>query len=119
MKKAKSGSEQYHNYMDFSRDGNHEPNRVRCYDNGGETIDRYTVVFSNQCQYLSMSAAPYHPQGFGQHGEGNIFQWEIDNKETKILFSDLPEDCQHLVLSDYAEIYHLDVSDHPILKEKR
>ena len=62
------------------------PRYVRCYDNGGKTFDRFTVVFSGnyrsipnrRCrakngpldfQNVGMSESPFHPQGFGQHGE--------------------------------------------------
>lgn len=62
------------------------PRYVRCYDNGGESADRYTVVFSGRggvnrpvdrtaphqwrsyC-YRAMSERPYHPQGVGMWGE--------------------------------------------------
>jgi hypothetical protein len=52
------------------------PRYVRCYDNGGETFDRFTVVFSGRYRHLTggefwhvgMSEHPFHPQGFGQHG---------------------------------------------------
>ena len=47
--------------------------RFRVYDNGGETVDRYTVCFVNipesrgTVYALAADNAPYHPQGFGQH----------------------------------------------------
>src|SRR5262245_14680229 len=50
-----------------------------CFDNGGETVDRYTVLlcgslwqpeFRHTYAYLAMSDAPGHPQGFSQYGEG-------------------------------------------------
>ena len=48
--------------------------RVACYDNGGQTADRYTVVFLDAPGHrpktflsLGMSPCPFHPQGFGQH----------------------------------------------------
>lgn len=54
------------------------PRYVRCYDNGGESGDRYTVVFSGnfpkgegmnkEFPYLAMSSEPFHPQGIGMHG---------------------------------------------------
>jgi hypothetical protein len=92
---------------------NGEPRYVRCYDNGGETADRYTVVFTgrrakaNYYPYLGMSAYPFHPQGIGQHGEGKYFvDWPTyGHLGKKIKFSELPEDCQKLVRSDYKAIW--------------
>jgi len=111
------------------------PRYVRCYDNGGKTFDRYTVVFSGnyrsipnrRCrakngpldfQNVGMSEHPFHPQGFGQHGES---ERQIDvNKDgfapaigrsnhlgKRIMFVELPADCQKLVLRDYREIWNL------------
>lgn len=64
------------------------PRWVRCYDNGGETFDRYTAVYTGRrawggpmhmrwnvderfkfYPYRGMSTYPFHPQGFGQLGE--------------------------------------------------
>ena len=51
---------------------------LACYDNGGKTADRYTVIFGapiwsasmgRDVPYLGMSEAPEHPQGFSQWGE--------------------------------------------------
>lgn len=51
---------------------------LACYDNGGATADRYTVLFGaplwdesmgRNVPYLGMSEAPTHPQGFSQWGE--------------------------------------------------
>lgn len=62
------------------------PRWVRIYDNGGDTIDRYTVVYTGraacasacnpkygtrQFPYLGMRGDPFHPQGVGQHGWSN------------------------------------------------
>lgn len=112
------------------------PRYLRCYDNGGETIDRYTVIFggrtsvlrlkgcANQYPYLAMNCAPFHPQGFGQHGHtnhqpadtiraGGGYNWPpaIGRKchlGTRIRFTELPEDCQKLALRDYLEIWSLE-----------
>lgn len=111
---------------------NNIPKYVRVYDNGGTgcggTFDRYTVVFSGNyrrrlptgefdcdCLYVGMSANPFHPQGFGQHGEN---PYPIDAKDgwapaigrkchlgIRINFSDLPPDCQKLVRDDYNDIW--------------
>jgi len=46
-------------------------NRTRVYDNGGKTIDRYTLVTPNGevglVDMWGFNNAPYHPQGFGQY----------------------------------------------------
>lgn len=106
-----------------------QPRYVRCYDNGGldvdgGTIDRYTVVFTGRykgrkgCDFVSMNAAPFHPQGFGQHGwDQNIIdvnKWGFPPAMgrrlafgKRIPFSELPADCQKLVISDYKSIWGL------------
>jgi len=93
------------------------PGKIRVYDNGGESFDRYTVVFTGNykgrqgCDYLGMSAHPFHPQGFGQHGWSEM---RIDHPSYKhlgknIRFTDLPKDCQRAVIDDYIDIWGLEV----------
>jgi hypothetical protein len=96
------------------------PRWVRCYDSGpDEGADRYTVVFTGNysgrkgCDYLGMSGAPFHPQGVGMHG---WHDWPIDRPAyghlgKKIHFTDLPEDCQILVLRDYIIMWDF-IKDH-------
>jgi hypothetical protein len=49
---------------------------ISVWDSGDKFADRFTVVYLDEIdergnvQYLGMSAAPFHPQGFCQHGEG-------------------------------------------------
>ena len=101
------------------------PRYIRCYDNGGSekengTVDRYTVVYTGNYRgktkgwhdYVGMSGAPFHPQGVGMH-EQSEFQ-PVDRPSyghlgKKIKFSDLPQDCQTLVLQDY--LYFWDFTD--------
>lgn len=79
------------------------PRYVRCYDNGGKTFNRYTVVFTGRYthktngghMYIGMSTHPFDPQGFGQHGD------------TQYQPVDLPQDCQDLVIRDYKELWDL------------
>jgi len=76
------------------------------YDNGGLSIDQYTVYFSNPKDWgirqrgvypcLGMSATPLHPQGFCQHSEGVLGS----HNGQKIRFEDLPKDCQKAVKVD-------------------
>ena len=96
---------------------NPEPPNIQIYDNEGQSMDRYTVLYLDQIErpeYVSkdylgkpcligpsynsfgMSAEPFHPQGIGQHGAampgkhlGKVITWE-----------ELPVDCQRAVLQD-------------------
>lgn len=89
---------------------------IRCYDNGGRSADRYTVLYTGKYQhltggeylYVGMSEYPFHPQGVGMHGSDRT---RIDNRGygqkggyshlgKPISFDDLPEQCQRLVLDD-------------------
>ncbi len=109
-----------------------KPRWIRAYDNGGTdvkggSIDRYTVLYTGRYkkgtgwyQYVAMNCSPFHPQGFGQHGESREIIDQIPGSwggvaigrthptlGKRISFDDLPEDCQKLVLSDYREIWNL------------
>jgi hypothetical protein len=105
------------------------PRYVRVYDNGGETWDRFTAVFARKSitaehphyfVYGRMSSMPFHPQGFGQHGESKFSPVDAMNGQwppaigrkchlgKRIRFQDLPEDCRKLVLRDYKEIWGLE-----------
>jgi hypothetical protein len=84
--------------------------RIACYDNGGESFDRYTVVYMDErdgCPSLplgrgnlfaciGMSSEPFHPQGFGQHSTA----MPGPHLGRRIAFASLPEDCQKVVLRD-------------------
>src|SRR6266404_5211679 len=96
------------------------PRYIRCYDNGGKTMDRYTVVYTGnyrgrcgtefeKCwyQHRCMSAFPFHPQGIGMSGESqdqiDINKWGFapavgrkNHLGKRIPFSELPVDCQKL-----------------------
>jgi hypothetical protein len=76
--------------------------KLRCYDNGGVSADRYSVLFMDEpystgqqgsfvC--LGMSANPFHPQGVGMHSAA-IPGFHLGKR---IKFADLPEDCQNFV----------------------
>lgn len=94
-----------------------KPRWVRVYDNGGESIDRYTVVFTGRYTaytggahwYLGMSGAPFHPQGVGQHGESmKQIDWPTyGHLGKKIRFEDLPPDCQRCALQTYCDLWSL------------
>lgn len=78
-------------------------NHLEIYDSGPQYADRYTVYYldevnprNGQTALVGMSAHPFHPQGFGQHGEGTPGQ----HNGKLIRFKDLPPDCQKLVQRD-------------------
>ena len=80
--------------------------RVRCYDNGGFTADRYTVVWSKPVTYdhtlywiiASMSGDPTHPQGvWGTSEIPGRPRKSVDAWGKRIPFSKLPEKCQELI----------------------
>jgi hypothetical protein len=109
------------------------PKYIRCYDNSGESADRYTCVYTGRyagklpgwCQYVAMNAMPFHPTyGIGMHGEHDRmidvndagFAPAIGGKchlGRRIAFKDLPEDCQALVVSDYCELWDLELPAPP------
>ena len=82
--------------------------RIACYDMGddSEVADRYTVVYvdypvspgNKRYNCVGMSALPFHPQGVGQHSMAMLGK----HLGKRILFKDLPEDCQKLVNQDLA-----------------
>ena len=91
------------------------PKYVRCYDNGGKSFDRYTIVFTGNfkgrdcCLYLSASENPFHPQGFGQHGDSNtiIDKPTYSHLGKKVKFKDLPKNAQTFVINDYKSIWFI------------
>lgn len=76
---------------------------VRIYDNGGKTFDRYTAVYMNEPERKpntfsarGMSKNPFHPQGFGCSCTATPGR----HLGKRIKLSELPKDCQCLVLQD-------------------
>lgn len=81
--------------------------KVRIYDNGGETLDRYTAVYmmlpehrADTYSAVGMSERPFSPQGFGQHCTAMPGR----HLGKRIKFTDLPADCQKLILQDLKDI---------------
>ena len=77
--------------------------RLRIYDNGGKTADRYTVLFMDQKERgadtfacLGMDKDPFHPCGIGQHSSGTPGV----HLGRRIPFDLLPEPCRRTVLAD-------------------
>jgi len=76
--------------------------QLRCYDNGGKTADRYTIlparywremrnVLHGGCWYaIGASAEPFDPQGFGQSTEAA----PGPHLGKRVHFDTLPRDVQ-------------------------
>jgi len=79
-----------------------EGHRVRCYDNGGKTCDRYSVLYMDAKEHnglitcRAMSARPTHPQGFGQM----TIAMPGAHLGKRVLFALLPGECQTVVRRD-------------------
>jgi hypothetical protein len=80
-----------------------------CFDNKGKTTDRYTVLFGGSLwepsmgrnvQYLGMSDAPTHPQGFSMWGECSA-NWRPARERVRWL--DLPEHIRKHVIARATE----------------
>ena len=82
-------------------------------DNGGKTTDRYTIfstkptgyVGHKSIQYAGFNEHPYHPQGFGLHGEISPSQFDAHRRERfralgrPIPLDALPPDAQKFAKS--------------------
>ena len=70
---------------------------VKCFDNGGKSIDRYTVVFFQENdtihECISMSDNPKHPLGVCLHSDCQIGS----HLGKAIPLESLPQDCQDIV----------------------
>jgi hypothetical protein len=92
----------------------------------GGSFDRYTVVFTGgrsgfmgEKMYLAMSARPFHPQGFGQHGCAELKEIDVatgrgpvsvgaycaDLDAYRIPFKRLPDDCGKFVTDELKALW--------------
>lgn len=77
----------------------------RIYDFGDTVADRYTIAFRGyrahngliSYPYLASGDAPFHPQGFGQHGESEVF---VTGRHLgkRVDFESLPLDVQRFII---------------------
>lgn len=75
----------------------------KLYDNGGHTIDRYTIVFDKEV--YGMSANPKSPQGFNQSC-GSLDKMQLDDNEAvgKIIpLADAPEEVREAIIERVIE----------------
>ena len=111
------------------------PKWIRVYDNNGESYDRYTCVFTglynnigksarglhmrNEHHYVSMSGAPYHPQGICYHCAQLGKAIDVDkygwppamgrkgHLGTRVEFKSLPLDCEKVIIGDYKDLWEI------------
>ena len=79
----------------------------RIFDSGPDKgLDRYTVAFRGYRSngrmtypYLAANEHPFHPQGFGQHGENPTF---LTGRQigARIKFEDCPVDVKKFILDN-------------------
>ena len=100
-----------------------EPRYVHCYDDGGQSFDRYTVVFTGRYRhktggrgvYIAASAHPFHPQGFGQYceNEGQLDAPRYAHLGKKVAFAALPWDVQQFARQTYLSLWDIRQEDLP------
>lgn len=85
---------------------------LACYDNGGKTADRYTVLFGGSITSdrlleqrkvfaLFLSEHPSHPQGVSMWDECQAWDRSVHGKHVRWL--DLPEQVRKHVMARAAE----------------
>lgn len=81
---------------------------LRCYDNGGATADRYTIVPPRWAKdeqvhglfnAIGASAYPFHPQGIGM----NITAAPGPHLGKRVHWDTLPEQVQHFARQSFPE----------------
>lgn len=79
---------------------------IKCYDNGGATFDRYTVVYLDQPErtpglYAAVGASedPFNALGLGQHTTA----MPGDHLGREVPFDTLPAPVQQLVRQDFTD----------------
>jgi len=91
------------------------PKYIRCYDNGGKTTDRYTIVFTGNyagrrgCDVFGCSGHPSHPQGVGIH---DTYDTIIDRPRyshlgKRVTFDQLPAPVQKHIYVSYRDLWRL------------
>lgn len=94
-----------------------KPRYVRCYDNGGKTADRYTIVFTGRYRrtnkdeflFITLSDNPTHPHGVYLHDSSpdRIDYPSYIHLGKRIAFDALPTYHQQLVINEYKELWRI------------
>ena len=78
--------------------------RFRIFDNGGQTLDRYTIIDThslNDREYEAVSASKTG-SGFYQHIEVYI-GWVQETTDRQIEFAELDENLQKMLVNEFGE----------------
>lgn len=96
---------------------NQEPKNIRIYDNGGRSVDRFTIVFTGRypnrpagyTEFLAMSNNPSSPQGVNLFDSrpGQIDKPKYAHLGKRIKFADLPQACRETTTSTYLSLWKL------------
>ena len=70
--------------------------KLRIYDNGGKTIDRYTLILPDG-EAWGFNDDPYHPQGFGQYAGSLAGLRSFSHLGKPVGIMDLPENARRFV----------------------
>lgn len=73
--------------------------KVVVLDNGGETCDRYTIIFRETADIFGCSTNPYHPMGIGQYccNASQIVKYNNPTvKDNRIAVNIYLSDCKHI-----------------------
>ena len=68
---------------------------VKIYDNGGATVDRYTIVIG--CDIVCMSDNPLSPQGVNTHMGDYGYTADRSKWGDEIPFTGLPKDLKEAI----------------------
>lgn len=78
---------------------------VRLFDNGGETFDRYTAIYtdddSGETWYRGMSENPSHPQGYGISGDDDCSG--VIERDQEIDVDSAPDAVQRCIARDLED----------------
>ena len=89
-------------------------------DDGGKSADRYTLFdtkpYGGQILYIAFNNEPYHPQGFGQHGEITVAQF---NRHEADMFRALGRIIKLEAMSKDAQKFAKEFMDAVIANETR
>lgn len=92
----------------FLPDGS--PRYVRCWDNGGKTLDRYTIQFTRanmfgfkgRAVFVSCNANPY--TGIGYYGDMPLSDFAKSHGKP-ITYGLLPEEAKLYIILTYKELW--------------